>query len=274
MSRSALLGNTFLAVTAAICVPIFLAACYAVRYPTIRYVPGVTVGVLPSEVRCFRVEACVENATGVFWPKDRPGQVLTGSFVLTEIPVSPHGNVNGQARVALDYSWNGLYGSGTDRHVVLLHLYRPGYQLVEIPAEKDLDTVVWTEASGLESQEKAVDDLLSVVAVGPKEGLSHYLYEGPLQFASGSDNPRHKRALLFAASEYERLARDIDSADAARRELGSRLQDKSKWIRDWAEKGLWAPVVSLSASRVPSSLTLSDSKASKGMGTILLTAFP
>jgi hypothetical protein len=261
MSRRALFGNAVLATIAAACVPIFLVACFAFRYPAIHYVSGVNVATPPPDVRCFRVDVCLEKEHGLFVSSDDGQRVEDGTLVFTEVAVSAAGTVNGQARFALDYTWRGLYSEGTDRHIVLLHLYRPGYQLVEVSSADNLDVATWKEAPDLAMQEKAIDDLLSIDIAGPSGRFSQFLTRVPCKFGSGSTYPRHKLALLFAAAEYERLAIAHDAESPGHREQRAHLNDKAKWIRDWAEKGVWGPLASPSSLKSP-------------VNSILLTAFP
>jgi hypothetical protein len=70
-------------------------------------------------------------------------------------------------------------------HLLAVRLYRPGYETVEVKAWSSAP-IVWKPLHDVKDQAKAVDALVTDV------------------FAS--ESPAHRRMLLFAADEYERLA--------------------------------------------------------------------
>lgn len=80
---------------------------------------------------------------------------------------------------------NGLSHSS---HTVAVRIYRPGYELVEIAS--------WQAPPDLRC--KRVDDVF-----GQAHALDR-LYSWPLE--PGSASEAHREALLFGATEYERLA--------------------------------------------------------------------
>jgi hypothetical protein len=122
--------------------------------------------------------------------------------------VAAVGHVKGQLRVAIDSRHPQLIGpTETVRHVVRLRLYRPGFETIELTPQDQVEVVAWKQASDLAAEAKAVDDLLHTDSrrvflsnedKPPSVCIEHIL--------PGSASEGHRKALLFAASEYERLA--------------------------------------------------------------------
>jgi hypothetical protein len=208
------------------CIP-FVPCYYA--YPSISHVPSVdTEG--GADVRAFRIDVA-EKLNGIEY-------AALDSFVFTEVPVWPKGSVAGQTQVAVDYGmvWNciALIFTKHTSHKVLVRLYRPGYETIEIRSCEDKVRFVWTAALDLPAQEKAVDDL---VAVSKDAYVPNYLVpdgsDKPLAgLDPGSTCAAHRKALLFAASEYQRLAAKIlderEEGDATRLRLREKASRYSK----------------------------------------------
>ena len=74
----------------------------------------------------------------------------------------------------------------------------------------------WKRATDLESQIKAVDDLMR----GPAPGKSQKITAKQV-LEPGTKSAAHQEALLFGATEYEHLARDLSDPEDrnARRDL-------------------------------------------------------
>jgi hypothetical protein len=122
-------------------------------------------------------------------------------------------------------------------HKVRVRLYCPGYQTVEIRAHEDRDPIQWTAAPNLVAQEKAVDDLFATSNDAWAE--IRVKDKGDRQLAGlepGSTSVAHKKALLFAASEYERLAGTVlDDRDEGNT-IRLRLLDKAGRFRKRASE--------------------------------------
>jgi len=220
------------------CIPLFYA------YPTLAHVPAVAVDTAPDEIRAFRVDVADQEGCPEFPQEDR--------YLLTPVRLSRTGAVPGQTAVALDYGWVwnciALVYDGHTRHSVMVRLYRPGWQTVEIKAGEKTGRVIWKEAADAAAREQAVDDLLSTWQTdGPGQLEARhqpsYLSEPGKavpprdttvfrSLAPGSAGAGHRQALRFAATEYDRLAERLGVDHEAR----ARLADKAKWLRELCEK--------------------------------------
>jgi hypothetical protein len=208
-----------------------LSGCLPYVYPKVSWTPSVSVGTNPEEVHAFRVD--VTGDVVDIGESDR--------YTLARL--TPTGNHEpAQTRVSLEY---GLYVVGIalnypihHGHTTLLRLYRPGYQLVEIKSWELPGKITWTPAPDLAAQEKAVDDLLNVPTIGPRLGLSgNWLdkdLQGNIALQPGWVSAKHREALLFAASEYDRLALLTPNASEQDRQIRARLLSKSNSLRDLA----------------------------------------
>jgi hypothetical protein len=169
----------------------FIAGCIFpyCAYPTLGYTPSVQLDTPPDVVHAFRVDITRARADlGVFqfYP-------YHGAECLTEVPVTNTDEVPAQIKPAVSY---GLVVIGIalnffthTGHSLALRLYRPGYELVEIHSWELVNRVAWRPAPDIKAQEKALDTLFPFARLEP-----------------GSKSPAHKKALLFGAAEYERLA--------------------------------------------------------------------
>jgi hypothetical protein len=134
-----------------------------------------------SEVRAFRVDL-----TGTVVDLQRDGMAC-----LTEIPVTQTEEVPTQLKPGLTYGYY-VFGVAVNfpvetNHSVVLRLYRPGYQLVEIQSWETVNAIAWKPALDWLAKRQAIEALVR--------------FAGP-----GSLSPANRAAILFAASEYERLA--------------------------------------------------------------------
>jgi hypothetical protein len=115
---------------------------------------------------------------------------------------------------------------------MLVRLYRPGYQTVEVESWQKTGPVEWVTAPTPDEQERAIDDLVSTWNTSPAR-LQVQLARtemspprDPLVFrylASGSASVEHQRTLRFAAGEYKRLAEGATDPDAR-----TRLDEKAR----------------------------------------------
>lgn len=163
-------------------------------YPTLDYTPSVALSVPVDEVRAFRVdvEHCMTE------------RKYFGTNTFTEIQPTKAGTVPGQ----LTSGWtsqSGFFGAlkniDSTSHTVAVRLYRPGYELVEIPSWQIGRDVVWKPAKTLQQQEAALEALM------PMQQLHRV-----------NKSLAHQNALLFGATEWDRLA--------AKAEVQS---DKERW---------------------------------------------
>lgn len=212
-----------LCVVAVGCVPIGYA------YPTLAHTPSVPLGLGQDEVYAFRISVAEDKHSS---DQDE--------YVFSAVPLTRKGDLPAQTRLTFDYGWiwNCIAWSTSDHthHTLLVRLYRPGCQTVEIKSWEENGQVVWQEAASLTAQEKAVDDLLATLPLDEAMmGQSERRPEGPGILAPGSASKAHKRMLLFAAWEYDRIgAHAAGSADAEA--THTRILQKAKALRDLAEK--------------------------------------
>jgi hypothetical protein len=206
--------------------PVLFASGCLVPYwvsPSISFIPATPVSAPADTVYAFRVDT--RQSTVCF-----PGP-LRATHQLTPITINPDGDLPAQLRVsctrgflamcvALNYcTWH--------QDSIAVRLYRPGYDTIELPSWALGMEVSWRKATTHAAQSKAVDDLVAG------------------DFEPGSIAVEHRRALLFAAAEYERLVSSIaDSHPAAGQQrlelLGKaehfRQRATTKEGRGWAER--------------------------------------
>jgi hypothetical protein len=190
------------------------------------------VGAVREEVRAFRVDVANDDFCLQFPEKD--------CYVLKPLPLHADGSFDPQIKVAADYGWLAdffytIYG-GTTHHTVMVRLYRPGYHTIELESYRKDEPLNWTPAPTPVEREKAIDDLVSTWWTSPERLQTQYSVSGftppvePIVFrylAPGSISTEHQASLVFAASEYERLASEVANA-----ELRARLQEKAKALRE------------------------------------------
>jgi hypothetical protein len=212
------------------CIPIGYA------YPTVSYVGPTPVGAPRDEVRAFRVDVADDDNSPEFPEKDE--------YVLQALPIDRDGQFDAQVKVAVDYGWVWnwialIYNEHT-HHTMLVRLYRPGYQTVEIESWQKSGKVKWVAAPTPADQERAIDDLLTTWNTAPvvtKVNRSKTQSEPPTDatvfryLAPGSTSDQHLQALQFFAQEYERLQRGATDKD-----VSARLGTKAKALRMLAAK--------------------------------------
>jgi hypothetical protein len=194
---------------------LLLASCLGFGFPSISETP--TVAVPTNEVRAFRVVS--EDWMSGPW--------MTGPITILdsveEIPVkncvvAPQHN----AYFAYYYLVFPVLNGSHSRTIKVL-LYRPGYELVEIPARpwwnaygSDVpEKIVWKEAPDLQTQKAAVDRIaLSLRGKTANKDVLRFaareygrLAECPAAALPGSKTLRNE--LQGLAHEYEQRAREI-----------------------------------------------------------------
>jgi hypothetical protein len=207
------------------CIP--FVPCYY-GYPSVSYVPGVELGQQKGNTRAIRVDVTENNNSVEF--------AQNSHFEFTEVPISEKGAVSRQTQWAFDkgWIWNCMTVAykGHTGHTLLLRLYRPGYELIEVDSWKSLDHPVWKEAKALEQQEKAVDDLLSTAGPHPNPFVPPLPGRINLDnLPGGSTSEAHKNVLLYAASEYDRLVQSNLAAEKDAELIRQRMKDKAAKLR-------------------------------------------
>jgi hypothetical protein len=217
--------------------PLFAGCWTGYAYPTMSFVPTVTLESPVDEIHAFRIDLTDKQNC---FDCDAPDR-----YVFSTIPLTSTGRVPSQTKVALDYGWffyqSIMSYSEHTHHTVLVRLYRPGWDTVEIKPWEKTNSVIWKKAQDLTAQEKAVDDLIStwktdlLCCESPCDENCPLLKdrEAFRGLVPGSTSDSHRQALMFAASEYDRLAllvTDDDSPQGRRK----RLLEKSQWLRDIA----------------------------------------
>lgn len=191
-----------------------LTGAFVWAYPRVTRTRAVPLEQAAGEVYVFRAD--YSGGTPLGFDKTPPDL----ECVLT--PLATGEAVPAQSQFCVRRGWwYGLVGWGEGRTFgrhMTVRLYRPGYQTVVIyprdlntvpesatPADPSAppvlpsspDGVVWIPAKGINEQHEAVLKLLD------------YRFA---RLAPGSASPGHRRVLLFAASELERLARECPEA--------------------------------------------------------------
>jgi hypothetical protein len=187
-----------------------LSGCFPLlyAYPSLSFVPSINAGPVPDKVYAFRVNITDERNGAELPDQDR--------YVFREIPVSETARVPFQAKLDVDRGWV-FFGPekyfAHTRHTVVVRLYRPGYQTVEVARAKDAKQVNWVEAKDVGGREKAVDDLLSTWKTDKSGQEAQFEFSrmgqsSPREMASfrclapGSAGEKHRQFLLFAAGQY------------------------------------------------------------------------
>jgi hypothetical protein len=207
------------------CIP--FVPCYY-GYPSVSYVPGIDLGPEKGNARAIRVDV-TENKNSIEFAQN-------SVFEFMEVPISEKGSIGRQAQWEFDkgWIWNCVTQTykGRTSHTLVMRLYRPGYQLIEVDSWKSLDHPVWKEAKTLEDQEKALDDLVSTT--GPRPNPFVPAIPGRINLdnlAGGTTSEGHKNVLLYAATEYDRLAQSSLQAEKDADSIKQRMKDKGAKLR-------------------------------------------
>jgi hypothetical protein len=202
-------------------------------YPSFAYVPTAFMGKQPLDCHAFRVDVKAEIVD--------IGE--SDTYFLAPIAPTATGCLPSQTGVSLDYGFY-VFGIAVNYPVCCSHgtyvrLYRPGYRLIELGSWQLAGEVIWKEAKELLSQEEAVDNLLSTPPLSWRSGVFVSSEQEPWrlgQLQSGSASRGQRETLLFAADEYERIAKDTRTESEESRPVQERLMAKAKWVRCLAEK--------------------------------------
>jgi hypothetical protein len=210
----------------------------AAAWPSVSVTPVFNANAPTGQVRAFRVDMSTSHTL------ESSNQ---NEYVLSELSVSGDGWVAPQGKVGCDYMWVLLLPSDWKNHSVAVRLYRPGCQTIEVGSWNLPHEVKWTGVADLAGQEQAVDDLLETWRANmytrmfmrhdrehdpPREPTPESLFGF---VAAGSKSPEHRKALLFAASEYERLAKMAVEGPSSQA-IRDRMMNKAAWLREQAEE--------------------------------------
>ncbi|MBI3412328.1 MAG: hypothetical protein HY040_28750 [Planctomycetes bacterium] len=220
--------------------PVFLSGCFIpLAYPTWSQTPLVPLDAPNEEVHAFRVHVKEDWSGPEFWKEYE--------YTLAPVPTLA-GHSIPQTTVSADYGCLWLCVALNfvvhTHHTLELRLYRPGYETVEIKSWDLTKEIAWKKADDLAEHEKAIDDLLS----GPRRdwGSFPHLMRAKLEapgtssksnkavefnLQPGSESRAHKKALLFGAEEYERLAASFAATNDELRDTQARLLAKAAWLR-------------------------------------------
>lgn len=191
-----------------VCLPFLCGCIVPYAYPRLSYTPQFTVDVPRDELHAFRVDFTNHGADlDSFLPED-------GLQQLSEISLDTTAKVPGQPKLSADHGF-AVIGVALNyivhtNHTVGLRIYRPGFELVEIHSWEDGDNIVWISAPDIAAQEQVLDRMF------PINRLDH-----------NCKAKQHTRAMLFGASEYDRLAGEaLDVEDQ------NRLRSKAVVLRE------------------------------------------
>jgi hypothetical protein len=220
-----------------------LSGCFVpvgAAWPSVAVTPPLRANAEADQVRAFRVETAQSVGSLEFSGENE--------YVMREVPVAAGGWVSPQAAVACDYCWYcnfiALSYGNLKHHTVRVRLYRPGCETVEVDSWDLPHQVTWTGVADLAGEEKGVDDLMTARQDRWREMMVRQDREAPQGpdaerlfggLAPGSKSPEHRKALLFAAAEYQRLAKRARE-DPASQAIRPRLEQKAAWLREQAEK--------------------------------------
>jgi hypothetical protein len=185
-------------------------------YPKLDYVPGCDLGPKVTDVHAFRVDVTADQAD----------IDANGSYTLSEIVPKSDGTFPPQANLSLErghYVFGVVLNYNVGRlHATRVRLYRPGYQLVELPAWSSNKDIVWRATTDWREQEKAIEDLIRWPTFTTD---GHTVGGGDLARTGIPEAAR--RALVFVATEYERVA-----ALATNPEDATRLREKARRLAE------------------------------------------
>ena len=210
------------------------AGCLQVPYclPELHYAPAVDANCKSSEVHAFRVDIMErselkEGITAVH------GEVVE-HHELTRIPTASDGTTSTQIGLTFASGWRyvgvvNFTASSTD-HAIALRFYRPGYETIILNPGENVRDLTWKKAPELNDQIKAVDDLMYGAWRRDSGVISVRQVLEP-----GTTSAAQREALLFGASEYTRLARDLSATNEDDQELRAQLLDKANRLRVLAE---------------------------------------
>jgi hypothetical protein len=212
--------------------------CLYYAYPTVTHTPELTVENKDGSVHAFRIDIDRKERT--------PLPPIT-QYALIKIPLDSRGLIPSQLEVA---PATGVYnplgvvdGQPHERnqYTIFVRAYRPGWRTIEVRAWEKSRELNWLPAPDIAAQEKAVDDLLAV-PTPPDQAARGTWWEVKDEkvpgfgLQPGSAAVGQRQALLFAASEYQRLAAAPASSSPRMQPTRDRLARKVNWLRRYADQ--------------------------------------
>jgi hypothetical protein len=194
-----------------LCLPC-LNGCLCYVYPQLDYTPSLSLDPQWNDVLVFRAETTTENVLGflaLYEPCYNEGNFEHLSEHLVEVQRTDTNRVPAQIQpsvstgLLIPFVVVNLFCHTS--HSMKLLLYRPGFDLVEIPAWEEAGHIVWKPAADLDAQEKTLDWLAWHIT---------------------RDISGQREALLLAV-EYERLAAQSQDQDQQ-----WRLQSEARRLRE------------------------------------------
>lgn len=212
--------------------------------PVVSETRGIGLGADPAEyadVHAFRL-----NITTVH----QDGEAAREFYRLSELspvydPASPAGKpayIPAQRLKAWTsgYSYWLPFFQGRHEEIpsVALRVYRPGYELIVVDADTDVAVMAWTPVNDFRGAVTALDRLfLFTGSASPMSTRQRSLAEQTDQkLQTGSAAPEHRQALLFGASEYDRLALIGQQWTSTNGQLLQQLREKAEKLRALANQ--------------------------------------
>ncbi len=197
---------------------------YAV--PRVDYTPAVTLDAPTEEVRVFCVDMASWRKVGV-WQYER----------LSELSVTNTDATAAQVKPSLTHGVF-IFAGALNHHIkfdysVALRVYRPGFELAEIEPWERAKQINWIPAPELDAQDAVLDRLfpLDLDDLDDRDDWDDWSVLPYRNVGLGSESTAHRKALLFGADEYDRLA-----AIAVLPEDRGRLTAKASRLRKRAEE--------------------------------------
>jgi hypothetical protein len=212
------------------------AGCLYYAYPTLTHTPDLAVDNKDGSVQAFRVD--IDRT-------DRQPLPPLTQYTLSSIPIDARGLIPSQLELAAAtgvYNPLGVVDGGQherNQYTMLVRAYRPGYRTTEVKAWEKSRPLQWFPAPDILAQEKALDDLLAVPST-PDQAAKGTWWElkdekmPGLGLQPGSVSPGQRKALEFAAGEYQRLARTSAAGSPGMVTVKKRLEQKAGWLSDYA----------------------------------------
>jgi hypothetical protein len=214
--------------------------CLYYAYPTLSHTPELAVDNKDGSVQAFRVD--------IDRTERKPLAPIT-QYTLTSIPLDSRGLIPSQLELApatgVLNPLGVVEGGQHERslYTMAVRLYKPGFRTMEVKAWEKSRELQWFPAPDLLSQEKAIDDLLAVPPT-PDQPSTRTWWElkdeklPGLGLQPGSVSSSQRKALEFAATEYQRLACTPIASSPSMQIARERLQQKANWLRHYAQQML------------------------------------
>ncbi len=229
------------------CLPL-CSGCLYYAYPTITHTPDLAVPNPDGSVHAYRVD--IDKT-------ERKPLAPQTQYTLSEIKLDLRGLIPSQLEIAPTtgvLNPLGVIDGGQHEKTnftMLIRAYRPGYRTIEVKAWEKSRELQWFPAPDLAAQEQAIDDLLADPAA--RYPMSFDATRAPqtqkqtwweqkddksagLGLQPGAVAASERQALLFASSEYQRLASSPAAGTPSLLTTRERLQQKAVWLRRYAEQ--------------------------------------